>query len=543
MIARNITAILMGGLAALCVTTSVLAADVGARVYIQPWNPADPNDTVQTFFDQPKAFSEPITNAWNDNRQSVHDLLVAQLAEHDIGGGFRLHIESLVLGDANQFGVKPTGNNAAQLQFVLANTQITASIRTPGPAPSSSDPEFTISFDLLNTLDLTFSKDVNGLIHSGAGLGVHVQNFQKTAVNDSAKALDAAAAVINALVKFFTSFDLEQIALQVLEGQNLVGPSFQKAVNDKIQALNAQLAPAAPAGQLVQLKMWADNNRVTLYLAPLPIPVVLNGTMSGGVTWDSSKLKPTAACSFEISATVQTGPRPLLDSSGVRYGDAPTKNLALAPRQVDLGASVPRQTEHPTDSNHCDYTLSGLASGSLNLLQAKAGGATIVNGPAGGNGGPSVGEIHPVVVIQPKGWAGDSVLPNATGRDYELVVSLGGSSGVGVLQQKELAPAHAGSDGPWSGSNAQPATQESAPGAVTNQTPGAASTLKQQSLPAVSGGTSTGNSSSKLAPGAANSLNPQPLPPKTATPGEKIGATSHAAPLAKGALNPAAPLK
>jgi hypothetical protein len=483
-----------------CVSPA-LATDIGIRVYAQPWNPADPsNDKAQARVDLPDGLSQPVIKAWNDHLQETHDDIVSQLDNRDIGAGFRLHIISVELGNLEQFALAPTSGNAGRIQFVLANTRVTASLRTPGPLPSDSDPEFAISFDLVNTLNLGLGKDVSGLIRPGITPAIHVNNFQKTPINDSAKALSATADAINSLVNFFTQLDFEQIMVQVLQEQNLVPRSFQQQINDEIAALDAQMAPVAPVGQLVQIKMWADHNRFTIYLAPLPLPLTLwngslTGTMSGSVDWDSAKLAPTG-CPIEIQATVQTGPSPLLDSDGRSYGNAPTQ---------EVGDLISNQTA----PGHCDYTLRFLVPGWQHTLLARAGNASIINGySAGGDAG--VGEIHSVPVLQAKGWDGASVIPNSNGRNYELIVGLSGKAGVGAMEQNSHITQHAGTDGPWAGQEYRHSAREveTEAGMPSNQVSGRAALLEQQQLRAPS-------NASEAVPGADVMINPQPLPPKT----------------------------
>jgi hypothetical protein len=481
-----------------CVSPA-LAKNIGVRVYAQPWNPADPaSDRAQAMVDLPDGLSQPVIKAWNDHLQETHDDIISQLENRDIGAGFRLHIVSVELGNLEQFSLAPTIGNAAKIQFVLANTRVTASVRTPGPLPSDSDPEFAISFDLVNSLDLGLGKEVSGLIRPNVTPVIHVNNFQKTPINDSAKALSATADAINSLVNFFTQLDFEQIMVQVLQGQNLVPRSFQQQINDEIADIDAQMAPAAPVGQRIQIKMWADHNRLTIYLAPLPLTVPiwsLAGTMSGSVDWDSAKLTPTG-CPIEVQATVQTGPSPLLDSDGLSYGTAPTQEVG------DLISSQ-------TGPGHCDYTLRDLVPGWQHTLVAQAGSAKILKGYSAG-GDAVVGEIHSAPVLQPKGWDGASVIPNSNGRNYELIVGMSGKAGVGAMEQNSHISQHAGTDGPWAGQEYRHSAREveTEAGMPSNQVSGRAALLEQQQLRAPS-------NASEAVPGADVMINPQPLPPKT----------------------------
>jgi hypothetical protein len=476
-----------------------LAKNIGVRVYAQPWNPADPSsDRAQAIVDMPDGLSQPVIKAWNDHLQETHDDIISQLENRDIGGGFRLHIVSVELGNLEQFSLAPTIGNAAKIQFVLANTRVTASVRTPGPLPSDSDPEFTISFDLVSSLPIGLGKDVSGLIRPSVYPAIHVNNFQKTANNDSAKALSATADAINSLVSFFTQLDFEQIMVQVLQEQNLVPQSFQQEINDEIAALDAQMAPAAPVGQQVQIKMWADHNRLTIYLAPLPLTLPngsLTGTMSGSVDWDSAKLAPTG-CPIELQATVQTGPSPLLDSDGLSYGNAPTQAVG------DLISSQ-------TGPGHCDYTLRFLVPGWQHTLLAQAGDASIIKGYSAG-GDATVGEFHSTPVLQPKGWDGSSVIPNSIGRNYELIVGMSGKAGVGAMEQNTHMSQHGGTDGPWAGQEYRHSAREveTEAGMPSNQVSGKAALIEQQQLRASS-------NASEAVQGADVMINPQPLPPKT----------------------------
>jgi hypothetical protein len=397
------------------------AAAVGVRIYIDPWNPQHPaENSFQTYYDDPTVISRNIIDAWESSRQQAVTDLQAFLAEHDIGGGFRTYDTNIVLNPISDFSIAPSGSNGAIVKLTVPQFSVAASFRTPGPAPNGLDPRFSVAADLVISVDLEFG--TGDKVLRTASVSAVVRNVKgPDALNDSAQAIKDLADIFNAMVNFVTGIDFEQSLIGILTSQDLAKKRLQPLIDANLQTLNNEFQSIPQIDLLVSRHLWADRNRLTLYAAPKPLPAVpLTGSMTGRISWKSTDV--TGSCSaVKITASVQLGPQPLLQSDGLTFGAAPTQATGRFNAAKDGLSS-------------CTYTLSALGTGLPNALQATTS-LSAVN--SHGSTSQYVGQLHTTTTISPVGWSGDYVTPNASSRIYVVTSSMTAGGGIGALQSQQ----------------------------------------------------------------------------------------------------------
>ena len=283
-------------------------------------------------------------------------------------------------------------------------------------------------------------------------------------MNDSAKVIDSAADIANAMLDFVTGIDFKQTMIAVLSSQDLAKNSLQPLIDANLQTINDQYADIPGIDLLLSRKLWADNNRLTLYVAPNPLPNVLQtGVMSGQISWDPNAV--TGSCTeLNIAASVQTGPPVLLSSDGVTFSPAPVLGVG--------GFSA-----NPIGPSACSYTLSALATGLPNALIAST---SLGAANPHSSSSPYTGRLHSSTTIYPQGWSGDYVVPNAENRNYVVVSGMTAGGPIGKLKKDEVV-------------------RIPNPGDERTAAPGAANQNLQS-------------------PASKVEINPQPLPPKNLKP-------------------------
>ena len=258
--------------------------------------------------------------------------------------------------------------------------------------------------------------------------------------------------------------------------------------------------------------------------------------MAGSIRWDLAVI-PNATCSaFDIVTDVQTGPRPLGSSDGETYGDAPTSRVGKFSAHASAGRAGPAGK-----LNACDYTVTGIAKGWFHKVQATANTAT--SNPISSDS-PYTGHLHTMAYLEPVGWDGISVVPDASNKDYEVQRGLAGGKAVGNPHPVAPGVKNQGAsviNNPvlqsLPGEVQRPAA--TVPGTSTNPTQGLSTTTGQPTpsgtaIPgpsgqfpkmhqpsnagAVSAAQPSNGPSGGPTPGSNVQLNPQPLPPKVIQP-------------------------
>jgi hypothetical protein len=269
------------------VAPAAWAGNVGVRIYVDAWDPRQPAArSFQTYYDDPTVISRNISDAWEKARPQAASDLQAFLAERDIGGGFRTYGAAVTLNPISDFSIAPSPGGGAIVRLVVPQLSVTASFRTPGPAPNGLDPRFAITADLVISVDLEFGGA--GKILGAASVSTALRNVRgPAALNDSARALKDLADLFNAMAKFVTGVDFEQGLIGILTSQDLTRKRLQPLIDANLKTLNDEFQSVPQIDRLLARRVWADRNRLTLYVAPRPLPdVPRTGTMTGRIWWN-----------------------------------------------------------------------------------------------------------------------------------------------------------------------------------------------------------------------------------------------------------------
>jgi hypothetical protein len=416
------------------ITGSVSAHDIGARAYVQPWLPERPLDDhvlLPPAVDKSSAISDAVKNGWDKIKGALTWKIISDLNGRRLASGVYM-AATVQLSEPSDFSLTPTGENGATLGFIIPQTKIALNIATKAAAEADkytldmaskvTDAVFDVALDIVISVNLSLDGNADPPIVANS---VHalIRNAQVAPRNDAAKALKITSDIID----FITGIDLVNIVQRELDSKDLANGSLVDSINVGLAALDGPFrqakAQAAAAGRAISTTLWADSNRVTANFARAPITnPPADGSMTGRITWDP-KAFPSAICSsFMVAGHVQIGPRPLIASNGEEYGDAPMLSVG---RFSDQPAS---DSSYVHGTNQCNYTLSAAPRG----WPLKPTATTTATAPnSEGSNNPLVGGLHTEPVLQPVGWDGESAVPDAANKDYELVRAMSGAAGVG----------------------------------------------------------------------------------------------------------------
>lgn len=414
------------------------ARSIGLRVWIQPWNPQRPSDdALKMYFDDPSILSATIADAWNKSRDGIATDFGIALQNYNLGGGFQTYNAGLALNPITGFKITRSGSDGAIVEFTIPNIVITTSFRVPDGLDRSVDPKFSLTeslvvkvqFQIGESGDLLRTASVSALVQGPDGGDL----AKPVGLNDSAKAIIAAADSANAIFKFIVGFDLEQALIDVVASQDPAKQRLQPTIEKELGTINAQFQNIPGLDLLLARKVWADNDRLTLYVAPKPIPVFAvktYGTMRGRIEWDAGDV--AGNCSdVNISASVQLGPPPLMNSDGA-LNLPPTLTVGSFGVMAERTFADARVLNSPATA--CDYILSGLAIGLPNALRAST---TFAAAVPNARTSPYGGSLYSSATILAEGWAGDFVMPNADGLNYRISSSRSGGSGIGQQRPRD----------------------------------------------------------------------------------------------------------
>src|SRR6185369_8571407 len=127
---------------------------------------------------------------------------------------------------------------------------------------------------------------------------------------------------------------------------------------------------------------------------------------------------PTASYKdFNVTATVQTAPRPLLSSDGEEYGIAPTQTAGTFKSRPSYASSSTR--------GQCSYVITAAP---LSWPATMTASTTATPGNEWGSASPYVGGIHSVGTLIPVHWdSNNPVIITASNIDYQLGNGMAGS--------------------------------------------------------------------------------------------------------------------
>ena len=431
----QILAIALGATALVSVAAPpARAADIGARVYVQPWVPTAPDqDQVQTIYDDKSLVSDAAQKAWRTSQYAVKVAIFNALNGRRVAPGIYLGGGATQLNDATDFALSGAGQGAANLSFRVPKTAVTVvvsaealndAVNATGVGTDILTPFVEISFDIL----LSVSLNVSGNGVTAMDMHAIVQNPTVAPKNDAAKALKG----LNDIVAFVGGPDFVKVLEDKFNNDDLKNDNVLKAINSGIAPIGNAEQQAASATGYHLMGFWGAYNRLTFYYAPAPITDIPTGaTMTGNVRWDSTQFTGANCNTFRVYTEVQTGPRPLLLADGQSYGVAPTKLVGQFSARPALA--------HATlggDAGSCDYTISGLP---VNWLEHTSASTSAQPVASAGGSNPQLGNLHSVGYMLPVGWDGLSATPNplSAHKDYEILRGMAGSAALGNPHQVE----------------------------------------------------------------------------------------------------------
>lgn len=535
---RYVSRTFTGAACALALLSTSAGADVGARVYVQEWNPQQPADRIGTYVVQDnKLVSEAVNIGWTAARASICDKINDSLRKANAAGSGisfnQINCDMGRAGDLMLVDKPPYTSKNFVLRFVVKDNFLDlhsttpnlkdgkievwagagavlggAALGLPGIAVLGAasfleglfgghgvgdwaNPEFKILYNL----KLDFGLSTSGqLVVTKAD--TEVTDVRPSAANAPASLLKLAADFANAV--FRTPAFSALVAKGAQDGGN---KDFAPQVNAALNGLNNRIrdavaSTAAPSrvnvAKLVSAGVWGKNNQITFVFSPeAPLPQALTGAIQGTIRMTRSAYLKTDICppAPGLVSSVAVGPPPILDVDPFVYGSVPTKEFPGAIRYT----ANPNVQNVTATSFDCPYLLGSLPFGTPNDIHYDGNGT---GGLPGVSGPRSDANVATVFVIDPLGWQPTLLLNGVvTGKDWIATVKT--SLNANALRTQTTKPYIDKGD---------PARDRFNTG-VQQTTPAAGSTATQTTTPSAP-------SASKLSPGAAQSLNPQPLPPK-----------------------------
>lgn len=378
-------------LAMLC-CAGAAQADVGARVVVQAWNPMVPDQqNVVTLVDEPSLVSDSLREAWTAARPKICAQIKARMGAGGAANGETLYDITCLLDEEATLEI--TGaQNALQGTFTVGG-YLEATSTTPTPLGSYADPRVSVS--LRARLDLVLA------VQSDPDRTLRVTRARFTLGNASLDSHNAVADVLEFVAEDLIPF--------------FKGPNFKRQAEDAVNAIAIDLAAPFDAAlapvnaklkgpsDAVRVGVAANSTYINVAFAPRQIAPPGNGSMSGVLRWDPTQFAPRNGCqSFDIRATVQTGPVPMYAANA----EAPTRQVG----SFQTSAASP---------SACTFTMTGLAAGWPHTVSAR-----VIDGSAVRSPGSSIYGVS--YSLAGDGWDGRNVTPNpvASPRDYRVARSL-----------------------------------------------------------------------------------------------------------------------
>ena len=379
--------------AALLLCSSNTHAATGARVLLQVWNPATPDQAnVVTLSDEPTLVSDSLKDAWSQVRPKICEQIKGRLGVGGAANGQTLYDITCLLDEQAVFEIKAAGQNTLSGSFAVGG-YLEATSTTPTALGSYADPRVSIA--VRAKLDLTV------VVQADREHTLRVTQARFTLSNatlDSHNFVgDVLAFVAEDLIPFFGGPNFKNLAENAV---NAVSIDFASRFDNALAPVNVLLKGPSDA---VRVGVAASEGYIKVAFAPREFAPQTTGSMSGLLRWDPTSFTPRSGCqSFDIRATVQTGPVPMFTANA----EAPTRQLGV------FQAS-------PASPGSCAFTLTGLAVGWPNYLSAR-----VVDGSSGRSAGSSLYSVS--YSLAGDGWDGRKVIPQpvASQRNYLVARSI-----------------------------------------------------------------------------------------------------------------------
>ena len=349
--ARAACAALGAGL--LTVAVGSAHAAVGARVLVQEWNPMTPDQQrVVTLVNDASVVSDAVQRAWNEARPRLCAQLKATMGKGGAAGGQTLRDIDCVLDPVANFSVASAGKNALTIRLAIGG-YVAATSTTPTVLGSYADPRFSLGLTGHMLMTLSVQPDINQtlrfdrVVFSLSDANIDSHNFSG----------DILKFVVDDLIPFFRGPNFKRMAENAI---NSLSIDVAGLFNTALAPVNVKLR--GPSG-LVRVGVWGKPDAIVVAFAPREVTPPGGGTLSGSFHAApnlpvSLKQQSPDCAAMVITASVQTGPAPLLDPGGM-LGDAPMRQVGSFSAQ-------------PSGAGECRYRIVNLAAGLPHKLQTRS---------------------------------------------------------------------------------------------------------------------------------------------------------------------------
>lgn len=360
----------------------------GVRVLLQVWNPLNPDRTdVVTLVNEPTLLSDSLRDAWMESRVKICEQLKGRMGVGGAANGQTLRDITCELDPQIALDVSGGGQNTVHATFLVGG-YLEATSTTPGPLGEYADPRVSISVTAKLELTLAIQPNPDQTLRVSRAL-FSLSNAKLDSHNFTG---DILKFVSDDLIPFFGGPNFKSIAEDAV---NKVSIDLASRFDSALAPVNAKLKGPSDA---IRVGVAGSPGLLSVAFAPREIPPPTGGSLSGVLRWDAAQFTPRTGCSsFEIRATVQTGPVPMFAANA----SAPTREVG----HLDISS---------IDATTCRFTLSGLAPGWPNVLTTR-----VVGGNAARNTGSSIYTVSYSLVGD--GWGGRVVVPQPTASGNYLV--------------------------------------------------------------------------------------------------------------------------
>jgi hypothetical protein len=382
------------------------SAAVGARVLVQQWDPRQPDaQGVHPLVDDPDVVSRSIAQAWATGREQICKALKAKLGTRGLAKGQSLYDIDCRLDPNAAFSVESAATNLLQVRFAIRGNSVTATSTVPDPLPKALDPRFSLTLDASLTVKLAVQADPNNTLRA-----IETRFALASAKLDSHNASgDAIKFVVDDLIPFFGGPNFKQMAEAAING---VSTDLASTFNGAMAPVNAKLRGPSEA---VRVGVWGRPDRITVAFAPRELSPPGGGAAAGALRWDPAQYRPKDCSSFQLQASVQTGPAPLLNPDNHSV-------VGVAPRR-----KVGRASLAPAGEHECRWAMTNLPQGWPARIETQVDGVARLK-----TGGNTFFKRH--VALVPDGWSG-TLVANAANRNYTVAES---TSPNAVAQQRTM---------------------------------------------------------------------------------------------------------
>ncbi len=536
-----------------------LRADVGGRVYIQAWNPAQPDKHLfvttggvlegdRPIVTDAKAVSDAVNAGWNAARGTICDQIKATLKAAN-GGSKGISFTEITCelpagGDLSLLSTRPYNSRNFLLRFAVKGNFLDMHSTTPNIVDDKlevwggagavlggqalglpgvvvsgvlsffsgllgqqglgdwANPEFKIYYDV--TADVLV--DGPNVLKKGLTMfkvtNIQVSGVQANPANAPGSIIKAATDFANAV--FGTPAFNTLVSKGVQDGVNQrdqQGHDLKDQVNIYIQNFNAKFATTLnQLSNYLFVGMWGKNNMISLVFSPTRVPLPTAGAIQGMIRMMKTQWFSANTCPSNpgLYSEVKVGPAPITDVDPLQYGDPPLGNFGQL-RYV--GPGQVRYTRNPAGvqvpvSFDCPYALVSLPDHVPNFIKYNYNGTGGLAGVSGASRAAQGAGPHASTVFSITPMGWDThVVPSPVLTGKDWVASVGLSLS-GSIANVQTQPFIDKGDPYKTKENS--VIQQINPGvSVVPSTPAAKPAAQRT-----------------ITPGAAQMLNPQPLPPK-----------------------------